>query len=397
TRSLTTSPPSLDLHVLVSTHSGARHAAAFRERVLSPLLSLAGLSTPAHYTVHTTSSPRSISELTRTVFRPAAHAGRAQLIALLSGDGGVVDVLNALHFPSADADADTATAADQDAQAPGFKRPAIALLPLGTGNALANSLGIAAADATFGLSALARGAPRALPAFAARFSAGARMLVDEGRATEELPLRLPPPAPAAADADGKAEAARRHPALLGAVVASWALHAALVADSDSAEYRARFGPERFQVAARELLFPEGGGGAPHEFRGRVADRQERREEWADVPGTAHAYVLLTLVSHLERGFCVSPSSAPFAPRPHLVHLPPLSGGGADVMRVMGLAYQGGKHVGEEQVQYEEVDGMRITFEESEERWRRVCVDGKIVVVEEGGWVEVRMWEGREDG
>ena len=35
--------------------------------------------------------------------------------------------------------------------------------------------------------------------------------------------------------------------------------------------------------------------------------------------------------------------------------------------------------------------MRIEFggQEAEGRWRRVCVDGKIVRVEEDGWVELR--------
>jgi hypothetical protein len=57
-------------------------------------------------------------------------------------------------------------------------------------------------------------------------------------------------------------------------------------------------------------------------------------------------------------------------------------------------------VGEEKVAYEEVRGVRIEFLERDEdasgghgddmegRWRRVCIDGLIVRVEEGGWMEV---------
>jgi hypothetical protein len=60
---------------------------------------------------------------------------------------------------------------------------------------------------------------------------------------------------------------------------------------------------------------------------------------------------------------------------------------------MGLAYQGGGHVGEEGVLYEEVERVRIEFYEDVERWRRVCVDGKIVAVGKDGWMEICL-EGR---
>ena len=38
--------------------------------------------------------------------------------------------------------------------------------------------------------------------------------------------------------------------------------------------------------------------------------------------------------------------------------------------------------------YENIEGLRIEFDEDEEHWRQVCVDGKIVAVAKGGWVEV---------
>ena len=64
--------------------------------------------------------------------------------------------------------------------------------------------------------------------------------------------------------------------------------------------------------------------------------------------------------------------------------------GDEVMKVMTKAYDQGKHVEDERVRYEEIDGLRISFDDSEEdgRWRRICVDGKIIRVEKGGWVEV---------
>ena len=59
------------------------------------------------------------------------------------------------------------------------------------------------------------------------------------------------------------------------------------------------------------------------------------------------------------------------------------------MKILGLAFQGGGHVDEEAVGYKDIEGMRINFDEPDSRWRRVCIDGKIVRVGEGGWVEVR--------
>jgi diacylglycerol kinase family enzyme len=107
----------------------------------------------------------------------------------------------------------------------------------------------------------------------------------------------------------------------------------------------------------------------------------------------HGYILLTLVSNLEKTFTISPASEPLDGKLRVVHFGPEAG--EEVLRIMGLAYQGGKHVGDEKVEYEEVRGMRIEFLERDEegdgmegRWRRVCIDGLIVRAEEGGWMEV---------
>ena len=153
------------------------------------------------------------------------------------------------------------------------------------------------------------------------------------------------------------------------------------------------------MAARAALFPEDGKG-PHRYRGRVEvlppvgdDRKEGGERWVPVPREEHAYVLGAMVSQLEKGFAISPASRPLDGRLWLVHFGPRDGD--DVMRLMGLAYQGGGHVREPGVGYEEVEGFRICFDDdegSDPRWRRICVDGKIVVVEPKGWVEVRKAE-----
>ena len=115
-------------------------------------------------------------------------------------------------------------------------------------------------------------------------------------------------------------------------------------------------------------------------------------EWHTVDRTEHSYVLATLVSHLEKGFQISPSSQPLDGKLRLLHFGPMNGD--EVMKIMTGAYQGGKHTEDPRVGYETIDGLRVEFDEQDARWRRICVDGKIVRVEQGGWVEVRSGAGK---
>lgn len=341
------------LHVIVSIKSGTGNAAALSERALLPLLNTLSENSE-RYNVHNTTSEESVIELAKTIILPAANDGNEQLIIILSGDGGVIDVLNSMYSQSRSSQ---------------YRRPTIALLPMGTGNALANSSGILQ-DKTSGLRSLCKGRPHELPVFRATFSPGARHLVNE--AQDEAKLQL---------VDGQ-------PTVYGAVVCSWGLHAALVADSDTTEYR-KFGAERFKMAAKENLFPADNS-LPHAYRGTVSimrSGQSTSEPWKAIDRSEHGYVLATLVSNLEAGFTISPSSKPLDGVLRVVHFRHISGN--DAMQVMGKAYQGGKHVEDSLVGYEAVTGLRIEFNEDEARWRRVCIDGKIVRVEKGGWVEAR--------
>ncbi|KAG7114162.1 hypothetical protein HYQ44_008864 [Verticillium longisporum] len=90
------------------------------------------------------------------------------------------------------------------------------------------------------------------------------------------------------------------------------------------------------------------------------------------------YVLATLVSSLERTFTISPDSAPLGRRLRVVRFGAL--GGERTMDIMKAAYDGGRHVGMEDVAYEEVEALRVTVREEDARWRKVCVDGTIVEV-----------------
>jgi diacylglycerol kinase family enzyme len=182
-----------------------------------------------------------------------------------------------------------------------------------------------------------------------------------------------------------------HPIMYGAVVCSWGLHATLVADSDTAEYR-KHGIKRFAMAAQEALSPADGTG-PHRYKAKVSLQVANDEgtSWTQVENKEHSYVMATLVSNLEEKFTISPASKPLSGALRFVYFGYVSGD--EAMRIMTLAYQDGAHVKDDAVDYSAVDALLIDFAgeegEADGRWRRICVDGKIVRVNKGGYVEVK--------
>lgn len=338
--------------IIVSVASGTRNAQSFFDTVLQPLLHQLGLY-DGNYDVHHTTSDQSIIELVRKQILPAAQNGHDQAIVLLSGDGGMIDIINVLY---------------EQPQTTSYRAPAVAILPLGSGNALANS-SKAGNDSTFGLRPLLSGAPRALPTFKVTLSPGARHVTNEGQDEVSLP------------------AEEGQPVTYGAVVVSWGFHASLVADSDTVEYR-KHGAARFQMAAKEALFPADGS-PPHAYRGavKIIPAESDGLSFQPLQDSEYAYVLATYMSQLEAGFTISPSSAPLDGKLYLIDFGAL--GGNEIMSIMQGAYQGGKHVDDPRVHYREIDGLRIEINEDDARWRRVCIDGKIIRVEKNGWVEVR--------
>ena len=244
-----------------------------------------------------------------------------------------------------------------------YTKPILSQLPLGTGNALFHSLHRPSTISSIyiqGLRTLLHGTPRPLPMFRAAFSPGSRLITNEGRTKTPL----------------------ENNGLYGAVVASYGLHASLVADSDTAEYR-KHGDKRFGLVARDLMFPEDGS-TPHAYKADVSSLE----------GTEHGYVLASLVSNLERKFAISPASRPLDGKLRVVHFGALSG--SDSMEIMKAAYNDGSHIGMEGVGYGVVEKLRIDFKEDESKWRRCCIDGLIVGVEENGWMEVQVVQKGEE-
>ncbi|EFX06175.1 cortical actin cytoskeleton protein vip1 [Grosmannia clavigera kw1407] len=375
------------LHVVVSTRSGVGQAQTFYSAVLAPLLGHFGLSaaTTAQTKSRTfhllvTSNSRSVSDFARTL------GPDAPTVILLSGDGGVVDLLNGVAV-------DTSSPQDR-------RLPTIALLPLGTGNALFHSLHrsptsastSSASSLVLGLRTLLHGQTARLPNFEASFAPGSHAVSYSGNENTE---RIEPVA-----------------RLRGAIVASYGFHAQLVWESDTPAYR-RHGAKRFGMAAQELLK------TAHVY---MADVETTTPASADAYnprqtlGHRFSYVLATMVSNLEKTFTISPASWPLDGQLRLVHFGAV--GGTRTMDIMMAAYNNGAHVGmrwpaaegddaaeEEAVGYGAIDELRITVHEPDARWRKMyvplspvsnalltqhrCIDGTIVELPQNGWMHVR--------
>ncbi|KNG80069.1 hypothetical protein ANOM_011684 [Aspergillus nomiae NRRL 13137] len=343
-----------EIHIIVSTASGTGAAKNLYKNILQPFLLQLAI---CDYNVHETRSSQTITELCNSRFLPCAQAGIQQTIILLSGDGGIVDVVDAIYNTPWHL----------------ITRPTIALVPTGTGNAMASSLGLTSYPSSW-LKELLRGRPRPLPTFGAKFSPGAQYVTEEGRARSSISSNL----------KTKYEVPKVH----GAVVASWGIHAALVADSDTTEYR-KFGADRFKLVAEELLFPPSGAES-HRYAGTISltrwDSQTNSECAETMEIKEHMYVLVTMVPRLEREFVISPESVALDGRLRIIHFGPVPSEKA--MQLMASAYQGGQHVFDRSVFYSEIETLKIVFRETDERWRRVCIDGRIIAVECDGWMEI---------
>lgn len=368
------------LHILISIRSGTGLAPQFFEEILESLIGALGLKSSGYNVVRTT-SVESVKEYAKSELLVEANKGKKQTVLMLSGDGGIVDVINGLlesgnrsrYIPklmicfACFSDRVLLTRNPPSA----YTKPILSQLPLGTGNALFHSLHRPSSLPSIyiqGFRTLLHGTTRPLPIFRATFSAGARALTNEAQTVTPL----------------------RNNTLYGAVVASYGLHATLVADSDTTEYR-KHGNKRFGFVANDLLYPPGGGN-PHAYEADVF-LTKNHEKQEVVGRKQHGYILASLVSNLEKTFTISPASKPLDRQLRVVHFGPL--GGKKAMEIMMEAYNNGNHVGMEEVSYESAEAMRINFLEKGEdwKWRRCCIDGLIVGVEEGGWMEIQTVEG----
>lgn len=352
-----------NIHVIISGKSGGELAKDVYNALLKPYFDAFGLKDNTDYQAHETTSTESITNLAKDVFLPRAQAGLSQSIVLLSGDGGIVDLVNGLLSSGPPSEK--------------YVKPMLAVLPMGTGNSLAHSTGVAS-DRTLGMSSIARGRPRSLPLYKAQLSSKSYQVSGTQAAQDSEAFE-----PITSTAD-------KPLIVFGAVVFSYGLHASLVGDSDTPEYR-KHGNERFQMAAANLLFPLDHG-SPHAYHAKLSIRAVGSQDWQEVPREAHAYILATFNSNMEATFRISPASQPLDGHFRLIHFGTLEGGGNAIMDIMKAAYDGGKHVNDERVSYEDIEALKVDFDveddEQDDQWRRVCIDGKIFVVAKKGFVVV---------
>ncbi|QDS75763.1 hypothetical protein FKW77_008667 [Venturia effusa] len=356
-------------HVVVSTKSGTGQASKFYDSILKPLLDHFGFEEGHNYVLHETKSADTIKLLAENGILHDSARGIEQNIILLSGDGGISDIINGLLKDGLPINKQS------------WVPPVISLIPLGTGNALANSSGIIGPNDNIDLDNLLAMSffanvividpgPKEFNSDANPLIVCARLLTNEG--TELAPL----------PADN--ENTSNHSVIYGAVVCSWGLHATLVADSDSQEWR-KLGDSRFEAVAKNLL------DSPHIYRGLL-----QIQKFADVGKQTHAiegneplsidehgYLLATFCSKLDAKFRVSPQSRPLDGRLMLVHFGPKNDP-QEIWRLLG--YGDGLADGDPAVTYREVDAFNLRFDEDDKRWRRICVDGHIIQVEKGSQI-----------
>lgn len=457
-----------NLRIIVSSGSGIDLASDIWCNHLQPLLEHFSLSQDTDYAVHHTTSETSIAELTASTLLPRAVRGIAQTIILLSGDGGVSDLLNAILSTSPRAATETlATNTNATPFAPGYVKPTLVLLPCGTNNALAHSHFITSnritKHSTHGLRILLLGTPEPLPCFRATFSPGARLRTPPAQAQDRLvPLsRFPRGENSRGQEQGEADEGL--PTLHGAVVASWALHATLtanIASSNTSAPNSLALNQRLNTAAEAALYPTDKDSGPHMYKGKVTLFDAARSlpcgggsiECEIIPRRElvrreHVFVLATCCAFLEEGCEVSPDSTYGDERMKVVEFGALDapdaeaeaergdcdgggGGGAggdisaaaevkreeapstrpsdEIMKVIQAFYNRGTHVQDLRIGYHSIKRMKIEINDTEndELQRRFCVDGKIIVVEKGGWMEIEArepvldlvameWEGSE--
>ena len=88
-------PAHADLYVFVSKTSGTGLSTRFFDEVLEPLIRVAGIQA-SEYQVIRTEDVESITKHTRAELLNGAKSGRKQTVLLLSGDGGIVEIINGL-------------------------------------------------------------------------------------------------------------------------------------------------------------------------------------------------------------------------------------------------------------------------------------------------------------
>lgn len=324
-----------DVYVVDSMKSGTRGRPedGLYNRVLGPILrDMVGV---AHRYIATENA-----ELVADFAASLRGNGRPVTVILLSGDLLVNELVNLLS----------------EGNGSSLK---LATVPLGTGNSLALSIGLACdLKAVQKLLTYKADSIKPLNLYEAQFPAHSRFLIQDKPVGDIVrPQKF-------------------------VVVLSWAFHAALVADSDTPEMR-QHGLDRFKLAAFNNLLLEQRYEGSTSIEGRVFEGP-------------YAYWVVTPAKRFEPTFEVLPLGNIFDRNLHWVafNTEDDHNEGKYIMDVMHQVYNKGLHVNNPKVRYEKVvDGETIVLRTKKAlraRQRRFCLDGAIVELPEAELHEVTV-------
>ncbi|KAI7231891.1 hypothetical protein KC330_g6167 [Hortaea werneckii] len=414
-----------NLHVLLSNTVNMDVTMSTWQNLVHPLLEHFALAQHADYAVYSISSEDEVIDFVSCLLLPRATQGIQQTVVLLGGDDAVTLILNTMlssgsfkHWGRRQSTTET-----DPFNIPGFVKPKLGLIPCGTSNVLAHNNYITGnritKHSTRGLRTLLLGEIDPLPYFRATFSPGAQLIAESTQGKKRSSF-------------GKTQGlqTKHRPAgdeevstLYGAIAASWALHphemsqhhkisrssiGTTVQDhSQPATFPACKGKVTLYEAAR--LLPDGLG----LFTGLGTERRElvRRE---------HTCVLATCCAFLDEELEISPENqygqgfrviefGPSLPqtqrnsdalkeRTKAEDDSAISGVDDRTRKAIEAAHSQGAHVRDSWVGYHEVQSIRIeTCSTENERERLFCVDGKLIALEEAGWVEVTTMDCYKEG
>lgn len=177
------------------------------------------------------------------------------------------------------------------------------------------------------------------------------------------------------------------------IVFSWGFHAALVADSDTPEYR-QFGIDRFKMAAGKNLekLQQYNGKtviSPHPDVHTIVDPENLNGPFA--------YWLVTPSKKFEPTFEILPHGNLYDDNLYLVAFNTDEGNSNYIMEIMMKVYNKGDHINDNRVCYKKVSAdksITLSFQDLPADKRRFCMDGSILLVPESGEISIQSYGNR---
>lgn len=359
------------LTVINSCTAGTKQSSNVYFNIIVPLLKRFGIS---HVYVATTTA--------QTIPNHARSFSNSSTVLFLAGDTSISEFFNSLT------DQPAARKARKSDSTPADDPLHLNLIcvPTGTGNAISHSIGHGSVAKA--ISRMFLGKLQPLANFKVEFPPGTSVVLPDTDFSEPPSTTTTELSPFHAFA-----------------VASWGIHASLVADSDSTEFR-KYGIERFKMAAGDNLKREQKYHGPVELSNNdtvtsqkvltsVDSGDHERKTTTTYESLSrldkpYSYLLFTLLTQLEKGYYISPAGKPPTARElYLVDVPYLPNN--ELQEVLMAPYSGSKHVHDARVNYVRIQPTAneedkesvaavIRPEETELRNRRWCLDGQILLV-----------------